>query len=184
MMACWYIPARKMSVARRHKILEFLDAFGKWSLVDTYVLVLFVVAFSINMECGTAPSPTFSAVCEAAGVGDAIFKLYVLPTIGFHTFLIATLMSLINGLIMSSCHRYAHRIGEFGPAEDYERIEGLGNKRRLCSVLKDNSKFSSVGVTVGLVISMVLAVLGVFLNTFQFVFDGVAGLALGDEKYG
>ena len=39
-------------------------------------------------------------------------------------------------------------------------MEGLGNKRRLCSVLKDNSKFSSVGVTLGLVISMVLAVLG------------------------
>merc|ERR1712100_1004733 len=91
-------------------------------------------------------------------------------------------MSLINGLIMSSCHRYAHRIGEFGPAEDYERIEGLGNKRRLCSVLKDTSKFSSVGVTLGLVISMVLAVLGVFLTTFEFVFQGVAGLALGDAK--
>merc|ERR1712100_37716 len=90
-------------------------------------------------------------------------------------------MSLINGLIMSSCHRYAHRIGEFGPAEDYERIEGLGNKRRLCSVLKDTSKFSSVGVSVGLVISMVLAVLGVFLTTFEFVFEGIAGLALGPE---
>lgn len=164
-------------------MLEFLDAFGKWSLVDTYVLVLFVVAFSINMECSTAPSALFSQVCEAAGVGDALFKLYVLPTIGFHTFLIATLMSLVNGLAMSSCHRYVHRIGEFGPAEDYEQIDGFGNKRRLCSVLKDNSKFSAVGVTLGLVISMVLAVLGVFLHTFEFVFDGVAGLALGDAKY-
>merc|ERR1712139_103706 len=113
--------------------------------------------------------------------GNAVFKLYVLPTIGFHTFLIATLMSLINGLIMSSCHRYAHRIGEFGPSEDYERIEGLGNKRRLCSVLKDSSKFSAVGVTMGLVLSMVLAVTGVFLTTFEFVFEGIAGLALGEE---
>jgi hypothetical protein len=183
MLCCWFIPANKLSIPRRHKLLEFLDAFGKWSLVDTYVLVLFVVAFSINMEWSTAPSPTFSQICEAAGVGNALFKLYVLPTIGFHTFLIATLMSLVNGLAMSSCHRYVHRIGEFGPAEDYESIEGLGNKRRLCSVLKDNSRFSEVGVTLGLVISMVLAVLGVFLHTFEFVFDGVAGLALGDAKY-
>merc|ERR1712078_327340 len=91
-------------------------------------------------------------------------------------------MSLVNGLAMSSCHRYVHRIGEYGPAEDYERVEGLGNKRRLCSVLKENSKFSAVGVTVGLVISMVLAVMGVFLTTFKFVFQGVAGLALGDAK--
>jgi hypothetical protein len=182
MLACWFIPANKLSIPRRHKLLEFLDAFGKWSLVDTYVLVLFVVAFSINMECSTAPSQTFSQICNAAGVGDAVFKLYVLPTIGFHTFLIATLMSLVNGLAMSSCHRYVHRIGEFGPAEDYERVEGLGNKRRLCSVLKDNSKFSSVGVTLGLVVSMVFAVLGVFLTTFEFVFQGVAGLALGDAK--
>ena len=78
---------------------------------------------------------------------DAVFKLYVLPTIGFHTFPVATLMSFANGLAMSSCHRYVHRIGEFEPAEDYESMEGLGNKQRLCSVLKDNSKFSSVGVT-------------------------------------
>merc|ERR1712166_688778 len=165
----------------RHKLLEFLDAFGKGSLVDTYVLVLFVVAFSINMQCDQAPSPLASQICSAAGVGDAIFKLYVLPTIGFHTFLIATLMSLVNGLAMSCCHRYAHRIGEFGPSEDYERIEGLGNKRRLCSVLKDNSKFTALGVTVGLLISMALAVTGVFLTTFEFVFQGIAGLALGPE---
>merc|ERR1712178_81663 len=162
MMACWFIPANKLSVPRRHKLLEFLDAFGKWSLVDTYVLVLFVVAFSINMECETASSETFSQVCEAAGVGNALFKLYVLPTMGFHTFLIATLMSLVNGLAMSACHRYVHRIGEYGPAEDYERVEGLGNKRRLCSVLKTSSQYSAIGVPVGLLVSMVLAVMGVF----------------------
>merc|ERR1712127_409091 len=56
-------------------------------------------------ECGTASSPTFAAVCEAAGASNALFKLYVLPTMGFHTFLIATLMSLVNGLAMSTCHR-------------------------------------------------------------------------------
>jgi len=162
--------------------LEFLDAFGKWSLVDTYVLVLFVVAFSINMECSTASSPTFAAVCEAAGVGNGLFKLYVLPTMGFHTFLIATLMSLVNGLAMSTCHRYVHRIGEFGPAEDYEHIEGLGNKRRLCAVLKDSSQYSSIAVTLGLLLSMFLAVLGVFMTTFEFVFQGIAGLALGPEE--
>ena len=39
-----------------------------------------------------------------------------------------------------------------------------------------------MGVTLGLVISMVLAVLGVFLTIFEFVFQGVAGLALGDAK--
>lgn len=163
-------------------MLEFLDAFGKWSLVDTYVLVLFVVAFSVNMECGTAPSPVFRTVCEASGIQDFLFKLYVLPTLGFHTFLIATLMSLVNGLAMSTCHRYVHRIGEFGDADEYERIEGLGNKRRLCSVLKGGGKFTSIAVTVGLMLSMALAVVGVFMTTFQFVFQGVAGLALGDAS--
>merc|ERR1711881_821516 len=145
---------------------EFLDAFGKWSLVDTYVLVLFVVAFSINMECGTAPSQTFSQICDAAGVGNAVFKLYVLPTIGFHTFLIATLMSLMNGLAMSTCHRYVHKIGEFGDAEDYEDEDGLGDRRRLCTVLKDSGKFTSIGVTAGLALSLVLAFVGSFLYTF------------------
>jgi len=83
---------------------------------------------------------------------------------------------------MSTCHRYVHRIGEFGDAEEYERIEGLGTKRRLCSVLKDNGKFTSVGVTLGLLLSMGLAVTGVFMTTFEFVFQGVVGLALGPEQ--
>lgn len=182
MLACWFTPGNKLSVNTRHRMLEFLDAFGKWSLVDTYVLVLFVVAFSVNMECGTAPSPVFRSVCEASGIQDFLFKLYVLPTLGFHTFLIATLMSLVNGLAMSTCHRYVHRIGEFGDADEYERIEGLGNKRRLCSVLKGGGKFTSIAVTVGLMLSMALAVVGVFMTTFQFVFQGVAGLALGDAS--
>ena len=101
----------------------YLAAFGKWSLVDTYVLMLFVVAFSINME-SAAPL----------------------------------------------LHRRSHRFAM------------LPVWRMLSSSLKDNSKFSSVGVTLGLVISMVLGVLGVFWTTFEFVFQGVAGLALGDAK--
>merc|ERR1712232_329869 len=58
----------------------------------------------------------------------------------------------------------------------------MGNKRRLCAVLKDSSQYSAIGVTVGLLISMVLAVMGVFFTTFEFVFQGIAGLALGPEE--
>jgi len=182
MLCCWFLPTKKLSINGRHRLLEFLDAFGKWSLVDTYVLVLFVVAFSVNLECGTAADQVFADVCEAAGVGDATFKLYVLPTIGFHEFVIATLLSLINGLVMSTCHRYAHKIGEFGDAEEYEDEDGMGNRRRLCTVLKDGGRKTSIGVTVGLSLSFALALVGGFLYTFEFVFQGVAGLAFGPEQ--
>lgn len=181
MLCCWFLPTGKLSINARHRLLEFLDAFGKWSLVDTYVLVLFVVAFSVNLECRTAADPVFADICIAAGVGDATFKLYVLPTVGFHEFVIATLLSLINGLVMSTCHRYVHKIGEFGDAEEYEDEDGMGNRRRLCTVLKDSSQFTSTGVTVGLALSFVLALVGSFLYTFKFVFQGIAGLAFGDD---
>jgi len=182
MLACWYMPAHKLSVHRRQTMLEFLDAFGKWSLVDTYVLVLFLVAFNVQLTCQGAVDQ-LANICKAAGM-DGEFRLYVLPTLGFHTFLIATLMSLAAGLWMSGCHRYAHQIGEFGPAQDYDHDERLGSKRPLGRLLVPEGEAARLmhkSVPVWCVVSLVLCCFGIFMKTFRFKFLGVAGYVLGPE---
>jgi hypothetical protein len=45
MLVCWFMPLNKLKLKYREKLLVFLDAMGKWSLIDAYVLVLMVVAF-------------------------------------------------------------------------------------------------------------------------------------------
>ena len=39
-----------MSERRRGKMLEALDALGKWSLIDNYVLVMMMVAFHFHIQ--------------------------------------------------------------------------------------------------------------------------------------
>jgi len=34
-MMCWFMPPKHLSIEKRQGLLNFLDAFGKWSLVDT-----------------------------------------------------------------------------------------------------------------------------------------------------
>merc|ERR1711988_1263601 len=112
MLVCRFLPKKRLSLHRRQFMLEFLDAVGKWSLVDTYISVMFMVAFDIHLSCLGA-APIIADICKAAGT-DAAFRVYVEPTLGLHSLLIATLMSLSASLWMSFSHRYAEQIGEYG----------------------------------------------------------------------
>merc|ERR1719272_579718 len=50
MQVCWFAPTSFLSPGRRLWLLEFLDEWGKWSLVDGFVMVLFMVAFKFNLN--------------------------------------------------------------------------------------------------------------------------------------
>jgi hypothetical protein len=45
MMSAWVLPSTILSIKRREKMLIMLDALGKWSLVDTFIMVMFQIAF-------------------------------------------------------------------------------------------------------------------------------------------
>ncbi|OLP89578.1 hypothetical protein AK812_SmicGene28942 [Symbiodinium microadriaticum] len=49
-LVCWFTPPSRLSVAKRQGLLNFLDAFGKWSLVDTFFMVLCMVAFNFDLR--------------------------------------------------------------------------------------------------------------------------------------
>jgi len=49
MMICWVVNENKISYKTRERILIVLDAAGKWSLVDAYVLILMLVSFRFNI---------------------------------------------------------------------------------------------------------------------------------------
>lgn len=46
----WFSPTRWVSVSKRGSILSWLDALGKWSFIDIFVLVITLVAFRLSVK--------------------------------------------------------------------------------------------------------------------------------------
>ena len=81
MMFCWCAPPRILSVRNRDRFLLWLDALGKWSLIDAYVLVLMMVAFRFHIA--TTASMTYLPH------NFVILDVIVEPQWGIYGFLVA-----------------------------------------------------------------------------------------------
>jgi hypothetical protein len=163
MLYAWSTPKTRLSADRRGSLLLALDALGKFSLVDTYVLVLMLVAFRYHLDLSE----------------DSALDVYVSPQFGFYGFLIATSISLVLGHVLVFCHRRSeiHLETETTPAE------------RLCEhsfeLDDDNRQLSRVFQTVlfmTLLATIALLGVGITQESFVFEFDGLAGMALGDAS--
>ena len=94
-MMCWFMPPQRLSVAKRQQLLNFLDAFGKWSLVDTrsheaskglekeprFVMILFMVAFKFDLSGTKGPGLLQDILRESND--DASFQVQVEALFGF-----------------------------------------------------------------------------------------------------
>lgn len=98
MIICWCVPAGILSIRRRGHILIMLDAMGKWSLIDTFVLMMMMVAFHFSL---TPPVSNFTPD------GTISFEAYVEPHFGFYSFLVATMLSLVLTHLVIRAHQYA-----------------------------------------------------------------------------
>ena len=57
MALCWAAPATHLSPLWRERLLRAVDALGKWSYLDTMMLVVFTVAFHIPFDLpSTSPA--------------------------------------------------------------------------------------------------------------------------------
>jgi hypothetical protein len=151
---------------QRERRLLALDALGKFSLVDTYVLVLFVVAFRFQLE-----------VSENLGLG-----VYVTPVYGFFSFLLATCLSMLLGHATLFCHRRSkqtHNVGTDSLSKESileHAFEGPeGNSPRRLGRPFQLLLLSFLVATIGLL------VLGYQQECFTFQFGGLAGLILGED---
>lgn len=185
MLLCWFSPTWFLTIARRQSLLDFLDAYGKWSLVDTYVLVMFMVAFRFELSGMKAASPAIANIFKELGE-DASFIVYIEGAPGFFVFMGATILSLVLGHGMTACHRYVLKIGEFGVDEDYVGdLVVQGGKRRLCNVLRPQDRIAGKAFAYGPVAavgaSMVFVVVGIWVTTMEFRFLGLAGFLLGQD---
>lgn len=74
-------------------LLRVVETFGKWGLLDFYVMVLMMCAFHLNMSVDTSTGPL-------------LVEVLVKPNFGFFSFLLATMMSHASSHVMLACHRH------------------------------------------------------------------------------
>ncbi|KAK8836591.1 hypothetical protein M9Y10_037525 [Tritrichomonas musculus] len=86
MLIVWILPAHIMSVRIRSRILNVLDELGKWSLLDSYVVIVMIVAFHLEFE--------FPIYNKKELHIPTYLNVYVYPGYGFITLIIGTLLSL------------------------------------------------------------------------------------------
>merc|ERR1719253_1464591 len=141
-------------------------------------MVIFMVAFKFDISSDEA-LPLVSQIFQEAGASGS-FSVYVDPKFGFHLFVGATLGSLAVGHVMTAMHRYAHQLGEYGLGA----VEG--QPQRLCNVLRPEGAWSGGcfvwGPIIAMGVSLALVVIGIWMDTFSFDLEGLAGYMLGDGR--
>jgi hypothetical protein len=142
----------------------FLDALGKWSLIDAYVLTLMLVAFRFEM----APEQI-----------DSRMDVYVSPKWGFYCFLFSTMLSLVLTHTILAAHRKVIAAEKKEKKEAAERT--YSGKKSLCTIAFTGEYPRPIGVTLItllLITSISLLVIGSYWISFEFQFQGLAAVAL------
>mmetsp|Transcript_8330 Transcript_8330/g.16163 ORF Transcript_8330/g.16163 Transcript_8330/m.16163 type:complete len:1340 (+) Transcript_8330:114-4133(+) len=175
MQACWLFPINWLPTTRRETLLMFLDALGKWSLIDTYVLALMLVAFHFHIENPQGEIPTKFASLDVV----------VEPGLGFYMFLAGTILSLLCTHVVLHYHRSSNKS---------HKLPDGGEREALCNHVfigdaygfepSSRVKCSSFGkfiVTFLLLLAFAMNMAGSIIDSFEFSFKGLSGLVLGDR---
>jgi hypothetical protein len=203
LLACWWIPTQRMSAKVRERILMAVDALGKWSLIDNYVLVLLMVAFSFHLELSDP---------EQVQPASAV-DVYVNPQRGFYLFILATVLSLVLTHVMLHYERQQTDSGGGNGEDDgtkialrdqaatvaatFHSVSGARRTRRstrqnpvgdedtdaaehedASSAVSDAGSWRDILVTPMLVASIVLQLVGAYVYAFRFTFGGLVAYLL------
>jgi hypothetical protein len=186
LLFCWFAPPTVLASKKRHSLLEMLDALGKWSLIDVYVLVMLTVAFRFYIS-----SSYLNGLDELFAAQDlVIVDVVVAPGWGIYGFCFGAIGSLLINHYMII---QVEKIDEFDEMTE-DKITGtyvaetampkiaLRNHRFGCA--DTDGKVYGFGpatqLTVGalLVISSGLLLIGSVLDLITFNFTGIAGIAI------
>lgn len=155
MLIAWTVKESKLSFTMRERILIILDTMGKWSMIDSYIMVIMLVAFRFQIE-GTS------------GKATAGFDIIVDPNWGLSSFILGNLLSLAITHILIHYHRNSHQ----------KKIDYTDEVKPFCF----NSHFKKYAVLVCLIASVTLLLWGSMIDSFTLTFGGAAGWILGKKN--
>eukprot|EP00727_Mastigamoeba_balamuthi_P013477 m51a1_g8752 hypothetical protein (725) ;mRNA; f:94670-97310 len=175
-LACWAAPSQALNRRWRGRLLVALDALGKWSLLDAYVMTIMIVSFHFYV-----PFDRWDPTATASPVSVAVD---VLPCWGFVAFLIATIVSLVASHVVLYMH---HRVA----ALDDPDSSGAGldpetgaptHRAVMFEFMRGRSPLLAWGgraaVSALMLVTVALVVAGAFIISIAFEFRGAVGVAL------
>lgn len=154
------LPQKIQSVKFRTNFLFVLDIFGKWSLIDCYILIIIVTAFRFHIK---------KKLFIFEGGGD----MTVLIGPGPFVFFIATFISLgINNTLV-----YYNKQLQY--SKDFLDSSASIMRKSISDYVKPAQKF---GLVLMILLSLLLLFVGMFVNTFIITFEGLGGYLLGTSR--
>jgi hypothetical protein len=189
MLYCWCAtPGKFFSKRRRDKVLAACEYAGTWSLIDLYVLSIFILAFRLHIM---SPSDTLYIP-----QGFYLFDVLVTPVSGMYAFIFGVCLSIILNFLMLMLSRRTRRhdgdtarynSGREMPdtterlslrtALQRESHEGRGEIFGWCPIL-DCLIAETRLLELMLCGSVTLMLVGSLRSSFTFTIYGVAGLAI------
>mmetsp|Transcript_14758 Transcript_14758/g.43678 ORF Transcript_14758/g.43678 Transcript_14758/m.43678 type:complete len:1102 (+) Transcript_14758:182-3487(+) len=167
----WVMPPSLISPVSALKLTIFTDAVGKWSLLDSFLMIMFMVAFRLHLVGTVAGSNEFQKDVPIA------IDVVVAPAWGFYSYLASTCFSLILN------HGVVHYLRTIDEPDD--KVPPSNKAVALCSFnfFHDGrtlyfKKRGRVVVSVLLGGALLLFAAGVYVKSFTFEFLGIAGWAL------
>ncbi len=204
MLCSFLLPPSILTVSRREYFLRFLDAYGKWSLIDVFVMVLFTCAFHLHLALAQV----------------LVIDVNVRADFGFFSFLYATMLSLVLGHVTLACHRCSvgsTSSSDSGIVTSNESNSSFENRKvsaELSASIRYDSLFThkfhvakkyvdktivwdtytddvmihisittlgKIAVICYLGVTFFFIISGTYIDTFKFEFKGLTGLLLGDD---
>ena len=167
MLISFVLPTSLFSKSKRGKILWILDATGKWSILDSYVMILMLVAFHFHIE--------FPVVEPSEAEEGSIIDVFVYAAYGFFTLILGTVISLFLSHIITHLHRSIdeHPDQNKGEkAESYTALISFAESEYL------GKAFFRILISILLFLTLGLVLVGSYITSFSFYFHGLAGYAL------
>ena len=158
---CWCMPTDMLPPKKRENILIFIGSIGKWSLVDTFVLFLMMVAFNMRISLQD---------------GDITADVFIVTKFGFYGFLFATMLSLSMGSVVLWFHRYTTTYVEIEEGGDEISLSEMKHRYGKLQVKSTERGRYIVGAV--LTFTAMLSVWGSFVPSFSFDIQGLAGMAV------
>jgi len=167
MAVAWIAPPNMLSVRRRDKLLRFLDEYGKYSLIDSWLTILALESYKIKWHSSNA---------------DISVMVQPVPMMAFFAFALASVLSLIMGHITSEFHKNAASwdVGH----KDGNGVEDYGADWDCLSEVEALSDHSPRGdtwiLTASLVLTAGVIIAGAFANSFAVTTSGVLSTLILD----
>ena len=181
-LVIWFLPTTRVSSTRRGKILIWLDALGKWSMVDVFVLLMTLASFRLSVE-----SPDHLSFLPE---GFYSIQMLVVPLWGLYANMLAQILSQLSSHVIIHYHRKTIQTARDSQDDEWG-ISRQSNADRLplrkhkfvldyeASTERAHVRGSASVVFVVLQVSLVLLVIcGCSLPSFSIETFGIVGLAI------